>query len=52
MVVVVVIEAVREWRSEMIWRERGMAREGTEAAAVEAAAEIEARPCARVAANE
>ena len=52
MVVVVVIEAVREWLSQNIWRHRHMARAGTEAPAVEAAAEIEARLCATVAANE
>ncbi len=37
--VVVVIEAVREWRSEMIWRQRDLEPAGAEAAA----AEIEAR---------
>ncbi len=38
-VVVVVIEAVREWRSEMIWRQRDLEPAGAEAAA----AEMEAR---------
>ena len=44
MVVVVVIEAVREWRSEMIWRQRDLEPAGAEAAAADAtAAKIEAR---------
>ncbi len=43
MVVVVVIEAVREWRSEMIWRKRDLDPAVAEATAAEAAAaEIEA----------
>ena len=52
MLVVVAIEAVRKWLAQMIWRQRHLARAGTEAPAVEAAAEIEARLCARVDANE
>ena len=35
MVVVVVIEAVREWRSEMIWRHQDIERVGAEAPAAE-----------------
>jgi hypothetical protein len=48
-VVVVVIEAVREWQSEMmIWRQRDMELAGAEAPAAEApAAEIEPRKAVR-----